>query len=362
MDDQQQLHGVEPAVGKPPAEDHGLGALEPALDKAEYKAADVALDEGRGMQAQAPWLSDEAVADEVPLPPPEAVRGAALPWPEDVAPPGDFAAQPGAPPAADANFPSDPDLVRHFITNRSLDALWKRADTLQKEINQEINNLDLARTLLNQIQAARNYLLAGRDKYEEAERALNEVAYRLAFYRRMRKWSYSIGCWLLAFEMAVAVALAVLMFLLPVWLQQGGQIPLVGYHIAPTQPDMLQWLIDAFKAMLWGGIGGVTGALHALWRHIAQKQDFDKQYTIWYVTNPLMGVGLGAFVYLVMQAGLLSMTAGTQHTMNSAVLTFVLAWLSGYQQNVAYDIIRRVLKVFQVDEPATPASPSSHQG
>ena len=104
--------------------------------------------------------------------------------------------------------------------------------------------------------------------------------------------------------------------------------------------------------MIWGGFGGVVGALYALWKHIAKEQDFDAQYALWYVTNPILGLALGGFVYLLIQAGFLSLTAGASsgETIHSAAVIYVFAWICGFKQNVIYEIVRRILDVFRVDD------------
>ncbi len=340
-----------------PTEDHGMSAVEPILSDDELDP--LPPDADGGMQASGPILPEESMATDPPLPPSSSTQGAPLftaaayqaPGPEPNTP------EVEAPPVVE--LPSNPELVDELITHQSLKSLWERADHLQQRVNLEINNVDKARELLNQIQAARNYMLAGRDHYEEAERALNEVEYCLEFSKRVRRWSYSVGWKLLAYEIFWAVLLGIAMFVVPMMLRRYA--PLFGYSLQPTDDlNSVQWLIDGFKSMFWGGLGGITGALYALWRHIAQEQDFDKQYTMWYITNPIMGIALGAFIYIIMQAGLIAMTAGTQSSMNSAALVFVLAWLSGFQQNVAYDIIRRVLKVFRISENESKSNASAN--
>ncbi len=330
-----------------PIEDHGMSAVEPVLSDDELDPAPPEADSG--MHATGPILPEEALTAEPPLPPSTSTQGAPLFTAAAYQPPGPEAPDTDVAPPPITELPSNPELVDELVTHQSLQALWKRAEHLQQRVNHEINNIDKARELLNQIQAARNYMLAGRDHYEEAERALNEVEYTLAFMQRVRKWSYSVGWKLLAYEVFWALILGVAMFVVPMLLRRYA--PLFGYTLQPTDElNSVQWLIDGFKSMFWGGLGGITGALYALWRHIAQEQDFDTQYTMWYITNPIMGIALGAFVYIVMQAGLIAMTAGALNAMNSAAPVFVLAWLSGFQQNVAYDIVRRLLKVFRIDD------------
>ena len=343
-------------------EDHGMSALEP-FDRAGDEAPPPPEDSG--MQALAPILSDEASKDEPPIPPYTATTGAPLFSEDAFKTPGEFETTPVPAPPDHPGLPPNPQLVDALVPPEAVQRLWQRAEELQQRVYREINNINRARALLDQIQAARNYLLAGRDNYEEAERALNEVTYVLEFNKRMHHWSYTVGKKLLIYELTWAFLLGIAMFLVPWLLRQYA--PFFGYvNDNNAGLQSVQWLIDGFKSMFWGGLGGVTGALYALWRHIAEKQDFDKQYSIWYITNPIMGIALGVFVFLVMQAGLISMTGGTAQVMQSAIPTFVLAWLSGFQQNVAYDIVRRLLKVFQIENkeetPLPPPPPPVRSG
>jgi hypothetical protein len=102
-------------------------------------------------------------------------------------------------------------------------------------------------------------------------------------------------------------------------------------------------------SMVWGGFGGVISALYALILHIAHRQDFDKQHLVWYYYSPIMGIGMGAAVYLIMQVGLLSLI-GTEGKIASPIIIYVLAFLCGFQHNVFTELIKRVLKVFEVEE------------
>ncbi len=326
--------------------DHSMGALE-AFDHEGEDAPQPPEDSG--MQAVSPILSGEESEQGPPLPPYTATTGAPLFSEDAFKAPGDFDGTPVPPPPDHPGLPPNPNMVHTLVPQAALQHLWQRADTLQKRVYQEIDNINRARALLDQIQAARNYLMAGRDNYEEAERALNEVEYLLEFNQRVHKWSYTVGKKLLIYEICWAFVLGVAMFVVPWLLRQYA--PFFNYSDSNAAGlQSVQWLIDGFKSMFWGGLGGVTGALYALWRHVAEKQDFDKQYTMWYLTNPIMGIALGVFVFLVMQAGLISMAGTEAQTVKTAIPTFVLAWLSGFQQNVAYDIVRRLLKVFQIED------------
>ncbi len=261
------------------------------------------------------------------------------------------AVEPVGHPGPDAGDDAD-DWGASLVTRPDLQTLWRWANVLTKRVNREVNRTTLARQLLNQILDARNLLRRGPDYYEEAERLLNEVAYRLELQRRVHTWARQYGWKLFAYELAWVIALVSAMFLAPAVLLRWA--PVLGYNPDPQAGvDSVQWLILGIKSALWGGLGGATGALYALWRHIARDQDFDPLYSIWYYASPLMGTMLGAFAYLAIQAGLFSLTAGVDSRINSAAVVFLLAWMSGFQQNVVYNIVRRILKAVGLDRAGT---------
>jgi hypothetical protein len=127
-----------------------------------------------------------------------------------------------------------------------------------------------------------------------------------------------------------------------------------GAFGASGQKDEIVYLLGS---MVWGGLGGVIGAWLSLIRHISKDQDFDRQHTMWYINSPVMGIGVGAVIYLILRAGLLSIT-GPNQDITSPLIIYLLAWLAGYQQNVFTGIVKRMLKVFEIEDN-TAAKPST---
>lgn len=126
---------------------------------------------------------------------------------------------------------------------------------------------------------------------------------------------------------------------------------------------------------LWGGIGGVVDALDSLNYHVAKSRDFDKQYTGWYWLHPLLGGALGAIVYLVLQAGLatISNSAMTAANVTNTVagnatgtvagngtgtvavgvtaFSIAVAFLTGFKQMTAIAFLSRIVKsIFQKED------------
>ena len=105
------------------------------------------------------------------------------------------------------------------------------------------------------------------------------------------------------------------------------------------------------KSAVAGAVGGVVGGLYALWKHVSREMDFSKQYWMLYFTSPVMGLFLGVFVFLVMRVGMITLTIGsTVPEVTSPLAIYALAFIVGFQQNVAYDLMRRVLQVFRFSD------------
>lgn len=313
--------GGNEIVPPPDAEDRGLGAYEPLSPAVE--------------------TAPEA---KVAVPPPESTHGAP--------PPGD-ATLPGPGPAAgihlSQDLPASNELLTLLVTDQQMQALWERIHKAQENIHHKISNLAIARSLFDDLQCARNELLAGRDHFEEADRALGEVEYRIHLSGRVAQWSYSVGSWLVVYEVAwFILAILGLLFASP-WLFRFVQAYSAG-PASPTWPaePWAQDLVFVFNSMMWGVLGGITGAIYALIIHIARLQDFDKQYSMWYLLTPLGGFVAGAFVFLVIRLGVFSLTAGAQTAITSPLIIYALAWLSGFQQNVIYDMVKNLLATLKV--------------
>jgi hypothetical protein len=232
-------------------------------------------------------------------------------------------------------FEASDELVNALVTRKALKDLWLRADRAQKLIQERVKALGIARELLDLIQAARNEILAGKDHYEEAERFINEVEYRVELSGKMGEWTKVYGLPLLIYEVIWAAISFAVMFYWMNW---------AGYSIFQEGSTDFAYFVGC---MMWGGIGGVIGALISLVKHIAIDQDFDRQHIMWYISSPIVGYGVGAVIFLVLRAGLLSLT-GPGQSITSPLSMYAIAWLSGYQHNVFTDILKRILKIFKV--------------
>lgn len=294
-----------------------------------------------GMGAVEPIFRDNQLEEEIGLPdselrtpPPASIAGMPVPssltnWDPSVtsAVPTTLVGE------TSQDLDAEDQILKMLITKERVLRLWDRIDEVQKMIREKIPSLELARDMYDQIETARNEILAGRQNYEEAERALNEVELRIAIVGQSKR-DAPIATALFFYE----VIWAVVFFVSASMMSQG------------TFPGVTTAGLEIGFSAIFGGFGGVVGAFYTLWRHVSRELDFHRQYFMWFLSNPLMGIILGIFVYAVMQTGLSSLYGGIgQADVSNPWIIYMLAFVVGYQQNVAWDLIRRIIRViFQI--------------
>ncbi|MBI3764458.1 MAG: hypothetical protein HY260_21675 [Chloroflexi bacterium] len=235
------------------------------------------------------------------------------------------------------------------MTDDKIQMLMLRIDQAEaRAIQQTGGDKSVSRLNLNQIEAARNLLLGGRSNYEDAEREIGEVEARLITAEKVRRWSYTWGLGILAYDLVWLGGLLYLgVFVTPQFLK---------FATAATQNAAAAAAL--WTAVLAGGLGGVTGSLYNLWTHVAKEQDFDPQHLMWYITNPIMGAVLGIFVYMVVVGGTVTIASGGLGDKSNGIIA-VLAWLCGFQQNVAYELVERAIAVFRKPKDQAGTAPAT---
>jgi hypothetical protein len=272
-----------------------------------------------GMSAAEPILTD-AELEEIHLPSGELetttfISGSNIPYLGDIEREG-------------KSLTEEEEMLAHFVTPDRLAILWGRIYSAQQDIKVKVPNILIARELNAELEQTREKLLVGKVNFEEAERAISEVELKIAVVE-LAKTDNRAAIALFIYELIWAGLFATFFLLI-------GRAPEITN------------IILVMSSAVWGGIGGITGAFYALWKHVARDVDFTKQYYLWYISNPVIGLILGVFVYLVMKGSLLSMTTGTNiQDITSPFIVYLLAFVVGYQQNVAWALVRRVVRLFQ---------------
>jgi hypothetical protein len=339
------------------AEIEALDELDILIDDLDAPAdIEIPIEEDSGMGAAYPILDEDAFDEQV-----EAAE-AEIPIPT-------VESTEGMPVFADAHLdPSltsskhKPDSPAHsmgsihlgetpadiFVTKERLIRLWERIDQAQQDIRENVPNLRIGRELNAQLDQARKLLLASPYNYEEVDRLTSDVQLRIEAIDRAKE-DNSIAVSLFIFQL-FWLALFLLGFLFfGSWLRD-TIISGMGNDALSSYPTIASDMLILTNSAIAGGIGGVVAALVALWRHAAKHMDFSRQYSIWYIASPLMGVLLGGFVFVVLRVILLSLyIGGSPQEISSPWALYILSLMAGFWQDNVWQILRKASKALPTD-------------
>jgi hypothetical protein len=225
-------------------------------------------------------------------------------------------------------------------------ALHQQIDDLYKQVATEFSSPpEKAERALSLLREARQVLLETPEEYVAAEYRTMQVRAMLDRVRESRKQSGYYGPRILAYESVwLVILLAGLIFAAPF----AGWLTRIAQSGVANEQAMLS-IYPIFNTMIWGGIGGVVGALYSLWWHISEQQDFDRHYLTWYLVQPLLGLVLGGIVYLLMAGGFLLLQVNLQDPNASTaarLLPYLTAVLAGFRQNFVYEQFNRLIGLF----------------
>jgi hypothetical protein len=274
----------------------------------------------------------------------------------------------GGPDAPDATPDPTPPAVNPCVPAGDLKATTpeqestahgRLGDDLPKAMLQEIGVLyervtnttgaqvDMAERAMDLLSEARDLLLLGNaGDFNVAERKVNEAKLILNRIDQSRRWSNTYGWGLLLYELAMFVA-----FVMAIIFDRGLAEWFGGLTGAGASTASMSAVFAPWTTMLWGGIGGIVGALYSLHWHVAELQDFDRQYSFWYIVQPFMGMILGGIIHLVIVAGMLALVPvnglGDGAKVASAAVNWfpsLVACLAGFRQKFAYELMDNIMK------------------
>ncbi len=242
-----------------------------------------------------------------------------------------------------------------------LDKNWQRTfhrqiDDLYRQVATEFSSppasAERAMTLLRE---ARELMVGSPEEYVNAEYRMMQVTAMLDRVKESRKQSVFYGPRILAYEAGWLVLLLIgLVFATPLtnWIKA----------LSGMQGEAVLNINPILNTMFWGGIGGVVGALYALWWHVSETQNFDRHYMMWYMVQPLMGLVLGGITFLILTGGFLILQvdiSSDKASVGARLLPYLTAVLAGFRQNFVYEQIERLIALFT---PATKKQESGGEG
>ena len=244
------------------------------------------------------------------------------------------------------------EIVMRRVTRKQRRNLFDLISQLYKEVPRKLSAAGLKarrEEALLLLSEARDIVLENPRQFDEAEHKVWQVEAIIANAADVVKWSHHYGNRLIAYLSTWFVFfMGCIIFFNPIaaWFESiMSSVTLVG--MLPIN------VVPLLFSMLWGGIGGIIGGFYSLWRHIAEEQDFDKQYTVWYTLQPIAGLGVGGIIHLVTLAGFLSMfvqvsdNAAAVAQNNQSVLWFpaLLAVVAGFRPNFVYSLLGQIIEL-----------------
>jgi hypothetical protein len=230
--------------------------------------------------------------------------------------------------------------------NTNLDPAWQktlhgRIDDLYKQVATNFSsppaNADRMLTLLNE---ARQILIESPESYVAVESRMMQVQVTMSRTMESRIQATRYGPRILGYEVLwLALFLLGLVFAAPLteFFTRSGTMT------GATANDMFPF----WNTLMWGGIGGIIGALYALWWHISDQQDFERQYLMWYLVQPIMGTVLGGIVFLLLSGGfLLLQVKPSDANAGARLVPYLVAVLAGFRQNFIYGQFDRLIALF----------------
>jgi hypothetical protein len=278
--------------------------------------------------------------------------------PETVRPQSPFAPRPEPVLEAPTPPPERPPEVEQRILTRlekkRIDELHSQIDELYRDIPINLSNRpDISSQALSLLRQARTILLEKPQDFVEAEYKVRQAYLLYNRIENAEKWGEHYGWRVFWYELIVLV-LFVFSFLgllaysteFSTFLARlvGSQTPNQGVFTA----------VGFWATFVWGGIGGVVGALYILWTHVSERQDFERQHVMWYIIQPIMGLILGGVTFLIIYTGLLSLQAtqpaATALAREVQLFPCLIAFIAGFRPQFVFSLLTKIIKIINPPE------------
>jgi len=253
-----------------------------------------------------------------------------------------------------AKDPVQVEKIVKYIGPERRQKLDDEIEQLFQTVSNELSdNKDDAAFALKTLQEAQEIVIEDISDYDDAVYRVAVVRTMLVRKQHLRKWSYTWG--MLVFGYAIFWLAAFVYGLLYV------DLP-VTVGMAPGAAA----LRSAWITSLWGGIGGVMAILYSLSWRVAFKQEFDRQYIMKYLVQPIMGFMLGAVIFFITSAGFLLFNPSANTSTGEMVvggsqmvaIQIILGFIAGFRQRVVYLLIDKIVQKIAPEEGDT-KGPSS---
>jgi hypothetical protein len=250
-------------------------------------------------------------------------------------PPADVAPAPPPLPMLDPDIPTpEPILMPHAFQRANEDRfapLAERIERLYGEVKMDLHDSKVATDFCFGLLKEARQAVEARD-YARAEFCIQSVDAKLKRAQRSMKATRGLGViFLTLWELLLLVV--------------GGALIAMTYVVNLTLfglPVVAELLV-LLRAVGWGMIGGVIGALFNLpW--FIQYREYDPAYALNYFLRPFVGALLGAILFLLSQAGILAGNLVIGDVKVGPIFLYVFAILAGFKQEYVGEFFDGVMR------------------
>ena len=228
------------------------------------------------------------------------------------------------------------------LTRKRRNELMEEIDRLYDRVSSRLApHQQHSGTALKLLHQARMILIERPYAFADAELRMQAAKTLIQRTEESRKRSGRYWPWLFLYEVVWALLLfAGLIF-------EGSLGAWIG-GLSTSAASTMQDIFPAWGTMLMGGVGGVICALWSLWWHVSDQQDYDPQYNLWYLVQPIQGMVLGIIVYLIIAGGFLAVQtdiSSPQASKAAQYFPWLVAAIAGIRQTFVYELLDRIVRI-----------------
>ena len=228
--------------------------------------------------------------------------------------------------------------IMSYVGVKQRQALWDEVTGLYRDVPEVLCTDELQDDALQLLQEAQDILMEKPRQFDVAQYKVGQVRSIVIRRQNTVRWTNTYGWGTFIYEALWIVLLgAAILF-----------APSVVNWVESTVGASASYIsvADLWNTAAWGSVGGVLGALYSLYWHAAKVKDFDKQYLMWYVVQPVIGVIIGALVYVIIGAGFITLigeTASGQQT-PLQLFPYAVACIAGFRQRFILEVVDRMIQ------------------
>lgn len=226
--------------------------------------------------------------------------------------------------------------VMQYIGPERRDKLFSEIETLYALVSDKLSgNKKDVNFALDTLRQAHNLILESPREYDEAFYRVAIVKTILNRKNNLSSWSYSWGLFVLLYGV--------------LWLAacMAGGVYIIN-NAGNLMNEVLSLPFQSLFSGFAGGIGGSVAVLWVLYYRVSVKQDFDRQYLMFYLVKPILGFVLGLVMYfLLIAASSIGASDDIQlgfDTSTGVALSAFIGFVAGFRQDNVYDWIYVIIK------------------